>query len=63
MSTLEEARRIAAGHLDAARYDLGRPFGRPPRPGIWLLLLAVAALGFRTAEAVAGRSRDARRTG
>lgn len=61
MSTLEEARRIAAGHLDAARHDLGRPFGRPPRPGIWLLLLAAAALGFRAA--VAGRSRDPRQAG
>lgn len=63
MSNLEEARRIAAGHLDAARHDLGRPFGHPPRPGIWLLLLAAAALGFRAAEAVAGRSRQTRRPG
>lgn len=59
--SLEKARGIAAGHLDAARHDLGRPFGRPPRPGIWLLLLAVAALGFSVADA--GRSRGTRRAG
>lgn len=57
---LEEARRIAAGRLDAAWHDLSRPFGRPQRPGIWLLLLAAAALGFHT---VAGRSRGTRRAG
>lgn len=61
MTTLEEARRAAALHLEAVRHDLGRPFGRSIRPGVWLLLVAGAALGFRAAQAVArGERRRAR---
>lgn len=63
---LDEARLVAARQLDAARYDLGRALGRPLRPGIWLVLLAGAAVGFRAAESLTRGprhgSRRARRT-
>ncbi|MGH9379189.1 MAG: hypothetical protein ACRD2Z_01040 [Thermoanaerobaculia bacterium] len=43
---LDEARRAAARQLDAVLRDVGRPLGRAPKPQIWLLLVAGAALGF-----------------